>query len=573
MQDELTTILGIKLSADTMAKLDKFKQGLQNVADKANALGKATLAVGASITTLMKLAGDSAVQLKNLSDSTGIATSELQSLEYASKSIGVSFDAVKGDIKSLTAELNNPMPNQFNEGLVLLGVSTRDASGKAKKATDIFNDLANKLKGMTSQKAIAWGKKVGISEDTVKLLRQGKDGLEALKREGVAVGAIVPDNAVNGLAEFSKGMSQLAMIGRSLANTFLGLLAPALNKIIDGYKKWSIENGGIIRSGIEFIAKQISKAFDMVATVLKKVFQSTSGVFKIFKPFVDMLKRSNVVASLLTVALGGLAVAGFIKLIGILKMINPWLIIIAVLVEELYTWFTKGFESTGFYKLWMVFEKKFPTIASGMKSAFTAIKDGVMQVVDILKTLWDISEPIRTAFVELGSAIIDAMKPVVSFMADVVLATFNVIGETIKSVLNWIESKMGALGNVFKKVGGFVSKVAGFIRGDKKQSDTSNNDEWVDNRQNVPIENAIVGEKVNAAWYATHSVPTGQTVNQNNNQNSITNNNQKVNGTTNVYINAGNASPNEIVGAVKQQYGNSTNINAPMSATGGSVVQ
>lgn len=570
MQDELTTILGIKVSPEALAKLNKFKQGLQSVADRCNALSKATLAVGASITTLMKLAGDSAVQLKNLSESTGIATSELQSLEYASKSIGVSFDAVKGDIQSLTSELNNPIPNQFNEGLVLLGVSTRDASGKAKKATDIFNDLADKMKGMSAQKAIAWGKKVGISEDTVKLLRQGKDGLAALQKEGISVGAVVPDSAVNGLAEFSKGMSQLAMIGKSMANTFLGLLAPALNKIIDGYKKWNMQNGGIIRSGIEFIAKQIGKAFDMVATVLKKVFQSTSGVFKIFKPFIDMLRKSNVVASLLTVALGALAVAGFIKLISILKMINPWLLAIAIVVEELYTWFTKGFESTGFYKLWLVFEKKFPTIASGMKSAFTAIKDGVMQVVNILKTLWDITEPIRTAFVDLGSAIIDAMKPVVSFMSDVVLATFNVIGETIKAVFDWIESKMGALGSAFKKVGGFISKVAGFIRGG---NDTSNSSEWVDNRQNVPVENAIAGEKVNAAWYATHSVPTGQTVNQNNNQNSITNNNQKVNGTTNVYINAGNASPNEIVGAVKQQYGNSTNINAPMTATGGSVVQ
>ncbi len=575
MQDELTTVLGIKLSPDALQKLDKFKQGLQSVADKFAAVGKASVATGAALLTVMKLAGDGANQLKQLSDSTGIATSELQALEYASKSTGVSFDAVKGDIQSLTKELNNPLPGQFNEGLVLLGVSTRDSSGKVKKATDVFNDLADKLKNMSAQKAIAWGQKIGISEDTVKLLRQGKAGLDALKAEGKAVGAIVPDSAVNGLAEFSKGMNQLAMIGKSLANTFLGMLAPALNKIIDGYKKWSASNGDIIRSGIEFIAKQIGIAFTMVSNVLGKVFQSTSGVFKIFKPFIDILKKSNVVAGALTAAMGALAIGGIMKVISMIRMLNPWMLAIAVIVEELYAWFTKGFESTGFFKLWTVFEKKFPAVAGVLRDCFRGLKEIWDACTDTVMGLWEAAKPCFDTLIESVMALWDICKPFIAWWgeiyAKVIGEWFGGIKKAVIALFNFLKKYFQFMFNLWNNTVGKVLKGAvGFF----KKLTGKGKEEPVEQGEGASsgaiTENPIKGEMVNAALYTSQNVPTGQTVNNNNN---TTNNNQKVNGTTNVYIQAGNSSPNEILGAVKQQYGNSTNITSPMASTGGAVVQ
>ena len=544
MQDELTTILGVKVSPDALEKLKKFKAGLQQVSEKFALLGKASMVAGTAIGAMMKLAGDASNELKQLSDSTGVSTTELQQLEYASKSIGVSFDSVKGDIQSLTSELNNPLPNQFNEGLTLLGISTRDTSGKVKSATDVFGDLSDKLANMSTVKAIEWGKKVGISADTVKLLKQGKAGLESLKQEGLAMGAIVPEDAVNGLASFSKSMSALSMVTKSLVSTFLGLLAPAVNKIVDAYKRWSISNGGIIKSGMEFIAKQIAKAFEMIGKMLSKVFAGTSKVAGVFKPLAKLFKNTNVVASALTVAIGALCGVGLMKLISILRMVNPWLIVIAVLVEELYTWFTKGFESTGFFKLWQVFEKKFPTVAGILKQVFGQIKTMVLNLITVLKQVWDIVEPIGSAFLQLGAAILNALKPIGEWIVDGLIKYFNVMFEVWSTIVNKIfESVQWLLDKLktpAKTISGWISKAAKWLGGGSVEA-------TVKNTSTVP------------------SNASNSTVN--------TNNNQKITGTTNVYVQAGNLSANEVVGAVKQQYGNSTNITSPVSSTGGALVQ
>ena len=537
MTQELTTILNTKLDSKALSNIDKLKQGLQQVTAAAQKVSLAVAAVGTSLFAMAKLAGDNAVQLQKLSETSGMSTEALQEIVYACESVGVSFQSVSGDLSKLQGELSNPIPGKVNEGLYLLGISATDSSGKMKDSMQVLTDVSAKISKMSTQKAMDYGKKIGISEDTVRLLMKGKDGIEALRKESVKMGAVVPQKAVNGLAEFSKSMNQLKMISRSMANTFLGLLAPALNKIVQGYKNWSSSNGNIMKSGMEFVVKQISKAFDMIGTVLQKVWQGTSKVGAMFTPLINIFKKGNVVAAALTVALGSLVGFGFMKVISILRMVNPWLIAIAVLVEELYVWFTKGFESTGFYKLWTVFEKKFPSVAAKFKDVFGVIKKVVLDLVDILRQVWDVTQPIRDAFLELGKAVLSALKPVAEFLLDTWMKMF----ETIGNIIGWIKDNISGLTEPFKKIGSMIGKVAGWISGKSGKTDVEVTKESIQNITTVPSNNTTM-----------------------NTTNNTMNNNQKVTGTTNVYIqgmNAGNSG--QIMQSIKETYGNSTNIISP----------
>lgn len=552
MQDELVTILGVKISPDFMAKVAKFKEGLKQCAEKMQQVATAGAVAGSAILALTKMAGDSAVKLESLSDKTGISSDRLQELEYVAKASGVSVDALNGDLEALTASLNNPTPGSFNEGLVLLGISSRDASGQVKKADDVLMEMADKIKGMSTVKAIEWGKKAGISSETIKLLKQGKANIQDLAKEGRALGAVVPKESVANLAKFSKAMSSLALIGKQLANTFFGALAPSLNKVVDLYKKFSLQNGGFVKSGIEKFAKQVGKAFEMVAGVFKKIVGGVNSVLQKFTPLTKLFKNTNLIASALTVAMGALAVGGILKVAMALKALalNPMTAIflaLIVVIEELYTYFTKGWEATGFFKLWQVFEKKFPNVASGLKKIFSSIKSVVVDLMDIFKQCWDMIKPWWEALAELGKAILSALKPVGEWIVDGLIKYFQVLFEVISKVVAFVKDSIGVLAKPIKMISGVVKGIAG----------------WISGKGNAEVPQAVTQAVTTSP---TVTVPASNTVNNN------TVNNSTATGTTNVYIQAGDHNIGEVLGGVKREYGNSLNV-TNAGQTGGGLIQ
>lgn len=540
MTQELTTILSTKLDSKALSNIDKLKKGLEKLQAASKKIAIGAVAVGTSLITFAKLAGDSAIKLQSLSENSGQSVESLQELRYACESTGVSFESVGGDLAKLQSELKNPVPGKFNEGLYALGISSRDSSGHLKDSLQVLTEVSTKISKMSMQKALDYGKKIGISEDTVKLLMRGKEGIDALRAEGASLGAVVPSKAVNALATFSKTMNQLMLIGKSLANTFLGYLAPSLQKIVDAIKKMAMNSNGIIQGGIQIFAKILGKALQVVADVLSviigvldKIFSALSPIMRFFQPILKFLDRSGILTKVILALIGILAVSKLPALITGIKSLalafkalatNPITLIILALIiaiEELYTWFTKGFEATGFYKLWKVFEKKCPAVVEIMKNAFSAIMEYGQKGWEALKSIFtSVSDFINNAIETISNA-------------------FNTVTEIIGSVFNKIQEYAD-------KFSGVVSKVTGFFKGIFGGGDTN------------------IKEAVEVTAKNTQQVPSNNIANTTNN---TTNNNQKVNGTTNVYINSTGGGTEKALQSVKNTYGNSVNVIAPgMSA-------
>lgn len=138
------------------------------------AVATTALAASSSIAVIVKSVSDEAVQITNLSKTTGIATKTLQEYKYAAESVGASADAVTSDLQMLIETMSSPIPGEFNETLFMMGIGIRDAAGKMKSADTLLGDIAEKLNGMNEQESLQWANRLGLSNDTLILIKKGK---------------------------------------------------------------------------------------------------------------------------------------------------------------------------------------------------------------------------------------------------------------------------------------------------------------------------------------------------------------------------------------------------------------
>lgn len=77
------------------------------------AVATAATATGTAIALTIKSVSDGAVELTNLSKTTGIATKTLQEYKYAAESVGVSSEAVTSDLQMLIETMSSPIPGDL----------------------------------------------------------------------------------------------------------------------------------------------------------------------------------------------------------------------------------------------------------------------------------------------------------------------------------------------------------------------------------------------------------------------------------------------------------------------------
>jgi hypothetical protein len=83
------------------------------------------------------------------------------------------------------------------------GLSIRKANGELKTAKDGVADLAGLMQNATPQIQQAIAKIAGVSAAWVPFLKQGVDGIEALKKSAAGLGVIIDDDVVNKAKDFN----------------------------------------------------------------------------------------------------------------------------------------------------------------------------------------------------------------------------------------------------------------------------------------------------------------------------------------------------------------------------------
>jgi hypothetical protein len=406
--DELVTILGIDLDAAALSKLDAFNKGMEKAEKFAIKAAVAVTAATTAFTYWLKTTSKNSESLVRLSDMTGVSTDEIQKLSYSVEHLGGSADSLKNDILNLQKTMTSPIPGQFNENLLMLGVATKNSQGGVRAVADVVDDLAERFGKMNSQQALQWGSKLGLSQDTIRLLQQGREGVDKLKKQAEQLGGIIPNEALRQSIKFNQGLKDIWFSLKGITAQIGLALLPSLSRGIDKFREWLKVNQEIIKLRLGEFISGASVGLERFWNVLVKIKNvATEYVQKIFAALGITTDLKNVSEGLTA----GLTI-GLLAILGIWSAMHSSIALViaattavGLVIEDIISFFSGGKSVIG--EFFESFEEHFPAlydffgwlkdmIGSGLVAAFKllgSISKGVLQgIKDLLGDIMKIVE-------------------------------------------------------------------------------------------------------------------------------------------------------------------------------------
>lgn len=427
--DELVTLLSFKLGAGSEQAIKSIKDGIETARKEVTKWAAAATAAGTATALFLTSSSEKAVGLQKLAQATNMSTDSLQQWMYAAESVGASANTVAADLENMVKSMSSPIPGELNMELMMLGVSVRNASGELRGADEVLQDVGQRLNKMGNQEALQWAERVGVSNDTLMLLKQGKQGLAELFEEAQLVGAIIPADAIERGAELSKSLNTLKRIFGTMGQSIALSFAPNLKKVVDNFKNFLIANGEFIRQGLGTVIEGVGKGFSRFWNIIVKTKDGIVSLIKPLAPLTENLDAVKVVAGLVTGAL-----AGFVALMApaILQFaaVGAAIAGVALVIEDLITWIQGGESVTGdiiaAFSNWL---DQFPELKEDIQAVgqvfsdvFGAIPGVVDKCIDSLKGMFPVL-----------SEILRGLGKVIDF---VYTGTKNVTEKTTEGLLN-----------------------------------------------------------------------------------------------------------------------------------------
>lgn len=430
--DELVTLLSFKTSPGTEKAIKSIKDGISTLKSEVTKWAAAATAAGAATSAFLLSASDKAVELQKLSQSTNLSTDSLQQWQYAAEAVGASSAAVTSDLESLLKTMSSPIPGELNMELMMLGVSVHNASGQLRGADEVLKDVGDKLNKMSSARAVQWAERVGISNDTLMLLKQGRQGLSELFEEAQLVGAIIPEDAINRGAELSKSIKTLKTVFQALGNSIALSFAPNLKKVVDNFKQFLINNADFVRQGLGVTIDGVSRGFGRFWDILVKIKDGFVALLQPMQPFLKNMDAVKIVAGLVTGAL-----AGFLALMApaIIQFaaVGAAIAGVSLVIEDFITWMQGGESVIGdivnAFSNWM---DKFPELKEDLKSVgqvfadvFNAIPGLIDKCIDKIEDMFPVINKILSSLGKVIDFVYEGAKTAGETLTEGALKVFG----------------------------------------------------------------------------------------------------------------------------------------------------
>lgn len=415
-------------------KVKEFGSKVEEAGRKLSGISGAAGAIGGALLKMGYDSVKSADDLNTLSKQTGIATDELQKMQYASDRVDVSVESITGALKKMKTNMT-----PTNEAFKSLGVEVANADGSLRSANDVFYDTLSALSGIDNeverdQAAMSiFGKS---ADELAGIIDDGGESLKAFGQEAEDLGLILDQETLDALNDTNDTLDSLkanlkgtaATIGSNVAS----VVAPVLEKIATAI------------AGITERLRELSP--EQTETIMKIV-----GVVAAVAPALIIIgKLISGIGSIVTV-LG--SVVGFLG--GPLTLAIGAAIAVGVLL----------------WKNWDKIKEVAANLWSGMKAGWEKVKSGVTSVVDTIKTAtkerW---ENIKTTFTEAGGGIQGAVAVYWESVKSIWTAGFNAVDSLTNGKLSQIRDKFKSIfDNVVNTVRNALNKIKNFVANLKLQ--------------------------------------------------------------------------------------------------------
>ena len=360
--DELVTVLSTVLGDGSEKAVDTYKKGLDGVVATVKEATKRFAMAATGLTAFVAGAVNSAASIQKVSETTGVSTDALQEWAYAAKSVGVSASAVESDLAKMQKQAM--------------------WTGRS------LESWADTFKGMSVPQANMWGEAIGISPDTVRLLREGREGIAALRKEAHSVGAVISPEDLKRAAQLKTSVMSLTTQLRAFGTTIAIGTLPMIDKLVTSFKEWLNVNK-------EWVASNITKFLENLGRVFSELWEDGKKLVDWFKetlgPIGDFGKKlweATDWAKLLKGALV-LLVAYFAPAIAAFGLAVGTVIALSAAFEDFIAFLEDKDSIIG--RLVDSFQEKFPNLANLLKNVVVVAFELVTKTAGIM---WELLQNI-----------------------------------------------------------------------------------------------------------------------------------------------------------------------------------
>ncbi|UQN41876.1 hypothetical protein [Agarivorans sp. B2Z047] len=380
--DELITLLGLKSDPSVKRESEGFNKSMRGMEDSAKKLAAGIVVAQGLISAFVLSFAASADEAGKFADQNNITYESLQELEFAMERVGGSSAELRGDISKLAEEFGNLGP-----------------------ADKMLEDLAERMEGLSRTEQLQLGKQLGLSQGTLRLIAEGRDGIAALREEARALGIVMSEETKKDAAAFQDGLYNLKKAALGVAFAIAAGLLPELSAVTNGMTDFIVANKEIIASSVEQVVRGIAMGFGIVSDVI-------GFLLGLLPEFTGELDATRAIALVVAGALGVLAKAAIVAALPFVK-IGLVLAALILIIEDLWALFTGGESVIG--NLASKFAESFPAIAK-------VVEDTIAFIVGIFgKVKWG----------ELWKALIGQAKKNLGFLKDIFTSVFQFIEDLL----------------------------------------------------------------------------------------------------------------------------------------------
>lgn len=304
-----------------LAPQREFNENLKLSLALLTGVGTAILAAAGGVFAFVASTTQAADGLLDMNAETGISVESIQELGFAAALSGSSVEAMQASLNGL-AKVTGDAARGLGRGRKAfedLGISVKDSAGNVKTADVIFNELRESFARLGTdrgtQKSIIAS--LGLDPSTLQLLNATSEEVGVLVEKSRALGIVTTEQA-QAAADFQDSLDTAKFAASALSQQIAINLAPATQRITDGFTEFLIANQDLIKGGLQWLGE---------------VIQATSGFITRMAPLVLALGAAFVVAKLAT---GGFAaIMGFVM--SPVVLITAAIVALLLIVDDLLT--------------------------------------------------------------------------------------------------------------------------------------------------------------------------------------------------------------------------------------------
>lgn len=407
-------------------KMEDFGNKVTKAGQAFQPISTAATTALAGLTGLAMKAVSTADDLNTLSKQTGFTTEEIQKMKYAADLVDVSFEDIEGALKKL-----KPKITENNKALADLGVSTKNADGSTRNATDVFYDAIEALSKIPNeterdQKAMEL---FGKSADSLAgIIDDGGAALKAYGEEAEKMGLIMGQDTLDNLNKVNDTVDKLkAQAGGAMAQlgaTIASVLGPSLEKIV-----------GLVSKVTEAIAKLTPEQ----AETILKVLAITAAIGPLLKTGGKLISGIGKAMKLAP------KIVSAVKLVTM--ALSPTTLVIAAVVAAVVAL------GVIIYKNWDKIKAWTKEMVDKVKGFFEDMKkkitDAVNNVKDTVSNVWN---NIKTTVTNAANGVKTSAVNAWNGVKDATTKTFDAVKSTVTDKMNAVKKSFDDAGGGLKGI-------------------------------------------------------------------------------------------------------------------------